>query len=159
MIESGGADVSGPGSGDEAKTGQTAAAPGLPVGSGPSSGAGDAGSGRPARLVDALGRACPAPIIMLARAVAGLGPGSEVELLSDDPAALVDTPAWCRLTGHEYLGCWPLGPATADQGLGSSGQAPAAGQADAPGRAPGAADQPVRHRIRLAAGAPSSARR
>jgi tRNA 2-thiouridine synthesizing protein A len=59
-------------------------------------------SGRTTR-VDARGVLCPVPIIRLARAARSLPAGSVVELLSDDPAAEHDVPAWCRLRGHTLL--------------------------------------------------------
>ena len=33
-----------------------------------------------------------------------LAPASTVRLLATDPAAPIDLPAWCHLTGHTYLG-------------------------------------------------------
>ena len=54
-------------------------------------------------IVEARGVLCPVPIIRLARAAAELPAGSLLELLSDDPAAAHDVPAWCRLRGHELL--------------------------------------------------------
>ncbi|CAL9327755.1 hypothetical protein SUDANB121_00018 [Nocardiopsis dassonvillei] len=30
--------------------------------------------------------------------------GTEVHLIASDPAAPIDLPAWCHLTGHVYLG-------------------------------------------------------
>ncbi|MGH7413672.1 MAG: sulfurtransferase TusA family protein [Candidatus Rokuibacteriota bacterium] len=36
--------------------------------------------------------------------VARLAPGEIVEVRSTDPGAPEDLPAWCRLTGHEFLG-------------------------------------------------------
>lgn len=59
-------------------------------------------------LIDALGLACPAPIIKLARAVSGLADATLVEVLTDDPAARFDVPAWCRLRGASYLGATPI---------------------------------------------------
>ena len=56
------------------------------------------------RVVDCLGRPCPVPVIELARAVLELAVGEEVEVLSDDPAARLDIPAWCRMRGQEYGG-------------------------------------------------------
>ena len=53
--------------------------------------------------VEARGVLCPVPIIRLARVAGQLPAGSLVELLSDDPAAEHDVPAWCRLRGHELL--------------------------------------------------------
>lgn len=54
--------------------------------------------------VDCLGRPCPVPVIELARAVLTVEVGEVVEVLSDDPAARLDIPAWCRMRGHEYVG-------------------------------------------------------
>jgi cysteine desulfurase len=54
--------------------------------------------------IDCLGRPCPVPVIELAKAILTVEVGATVEVLSDDPAARVDIPAWCRMRGHEYLG-------------------------------------------------------
>lgn len=54
--------------------------------------------------IDATGLVCPVPIIRLARAALCLTAGTEIELLTDDNAAIYDVPAWCRLTGASYLG-------------------------------------------------------
>ena len=51
---------------------------------------------------------CPVPIIRLARAASTRASGSVIELLTDDPAAEYDVPAWCRLRGHELLTSEPL---------------------------------------------------
>jgi tRNA 2-thiouridine synthesizing protein A len=53
--------------------------------------------------IEARGMLCPVPIIRLARAASTLPSGSLVELLTDDPAAEYDVPAWCRLRGHELV--------------------------------------------------------
>jgi cysteine desulfurase len=55
-------------------------------------------------VVDCLGRPCPVPVVELARAVAAAPEGAVVEVLSDDPAARHDVPAWARMRGQEYLG-------------------------------------------------------
>ena len=55
-------------------------------------------------VVDCLGRACPVPVIELAKAVLAAEIGDVVEVLSDDPAARVDIPAWCRMRQQEYVG-------------------------------------------------------
>lgn len=62
-------------------------------------------------LVDATGLRCPMPVIELARRVsaAELAPGSLVDVLSDDPAAGADVPAWCTMRGHAYVGSEPVG--------------------------------------------------
>jgi len=53
--------------------------------------------------VDARGRRCPLPVIMLARLAAGQPPGTVIEVLADDPAAAIDIPAWCRMRGHTFV--------------------------------------------------------
>lgn len=55
-------------------------------------------------VVDCVGRPCPVPVIELARALRDAEDGQIVEVISDDPAALVDVPAFCRMRGHEHLG-------------------------------------------------------
>ena len=55
-------------------------------------------------VVDCLGRPCPVPVIELAKAVAAAGDAQVVEVLSDDPAARLDVPAWCRMRAQDYLG-------------------------------------------------------
>lgn len=64
-------------------------------------------TGPPDLVVDARGLRCPMPVLELARQVAGLAAGSIVALLSDDPAAGSDVPAWCAMRGHTYLGGEP----------------------------------------------------
>lgn len=53
--------------------------------------------------LDARGKRCPLPVIMLARLAAGQAPGTEIAVLADDPAAAVDIPAWCRMRGHTFV--------------------------------------------------------
>ena len=53
-------------------------------------------------LVDARGTRCPYPVIELARAAAS-SPAAHVVLLADDPVALTDVPAWCRMRHAELL--------------------------------------------------------
>ena len=55
-------------------------------------------------VLDCLGRPCPVPVIEVARALPTLAVGAVVEVLSDDPAARHDLPAWCRMRGQDYLG-------------------------------------------------------
>ncbi len=54
--------------------------------------------------VDALGTYCPVPVIELAKVIGGVPTGGVVTVLADDEAARLDIPAWCEMTGHEYLG-------------------------------------------------------
>jgi TusA-related sulfurtransferase len=61
-----------------------------------------------AARVDALGQACPLPVIMLARAIGDVDVGTQVEVLADDPGAKVDIPVWCRMKRHEFVAMDPL---------------------------------------------------
>ena len=54
-------------------------------------------------VVDARGRRCPLPVIMLAKLAAQQPPGTVIEVLADDPAAAIDIPAWCRMRGHAFV--------------------------------------------------------
>ena len=58
-------------------------------------------------MVDCRGRPCPVPVVELARALLAVAPGEVVEVVSDDPAARLDVPAFCRMRGHDYLGRGP----------------------------------------------------
>lgn len=55
-------------------------------------------------VLDCLGQRCPLPVIALARALPKVEIGDSVRVLTDDPAAAVDIPAWCRMRGQEFLG-------------------------------------------------------
>lgn len=61
----------------------------------------------PDLVLDCLGRPCPVPVIELARALLRAAAGTVVEVVSDDPAARLDVPAFCRLRGHLFLGELP----------------------------------------------------
>jgi tRNA 2-thiouridine synthesizing protein A len=54
--------------------------------------------------LDCRGLVCPAPVIELARHVADIEIGELVVVASTDAAARADVPAWCRMTGQEYVG-------------------------------------------------------
>lgn len=58
----------------------------------------------PALTLDALGKKCPVPIIMLADRIGEVRVGQTVEVLADDPAAKTDLPAWCALKSQEFVG-------------------------------------------------------
>jgi len=57
----------------------------------------------PVTWLDERGQRCPQPIIALARAAAASPGGTLLGLLSDDPAAQYDVPAWCRMKGMHLL--------------------------------------------------------
>jgi tRNA 2-thiouridine synthesizing protein A len=58
--------------------------------------------------IDALGRKCPIPIIMLADQIRSVPLGAVVAVLADDPAAYTDIPSWCLMKSQEFAGCQDL---------------------------------------------------
>ncbi|QBQ53321.1 sulfurtransferase TusA family protein [Nitrosococcus wardiae] len=46
---------------------------------------------------------CPLPVIRTQQKVKGLVSGDILEVISTDPGALNDIPAWCRVNGHRVL--------------------------------------------------------
>ena len=69
----------------------------------PPSGTPGAAAPRPALTIDALGRKCPIPVIMLAERIREVPVGQVVAVLADDPAAQSDVPAWCMLKSQEFV--------------------------------------------------------
>ncbi len=65
------------------------------------------GDGPDGTLVDARGLRCPAPVIALARAARAAEGDDLVVLLADDPAAVPDVAAWCRMRGHTLVEAGP----------------------------------------------------
>jgi tRNA 2-thiouridine synthesizing protein A len=57
----------------------------------------------PLVTIDALGRKCPIPIIMLAAQIRDVPVGGVIAVLADDPAVYTDVPAWCALKSHECV--------------------------------------------------------
>ena len=53
--------------------------------------------------LDARGLLCPMPVIKAQDRIAGLRPGTLLDVLATDPGALADVPAWCRVHGHEVV--------------------------------------------------------
>ncbi|TMR16545.1 sulfurtransferase TusA family protein [Nonomuraea turkmeniaca] len=58
----------------------------------------------PDLVVDGRDKLCVQLLIKLRAHVRRAGPGAVIHLIATDPAAPVDLPAWCHLTGHTYLG-------------------------------------------------------
>ncbi|GAA1647187.1 sulfurtransferase TusA family protein [Actinoplanes couchii] len=55
-------------------------------------------------VLDGGDRRCVLLLIELRRLTTTLPAGSVIHLIATDPAAPIDLPAWCHLTGHVYLG-------------------------------------------------------
>jgi len=53
--------------------------------------------------IDERGNRCPAPVIALACAARTASAGAVIVVMADDPAAEFDLPAWCRMTGNDFL--------------------------------------------------------
>jgi tRNA 2-thiouridine synthesizing protein A len=58
----------------------------------------------PDEILDCVGLACPMPIFKTTQKIKEMGPGQILEVQSDDDGIVKDMPAWCRMTGNEYLG-------------------------------------------------------
>ncbi|WP_225840144.1 sulfurtransferase TusA family protein [Streptomyces sp. NK08204] len=59
--------------------------------------------------VDGTGLLCVTLLLRLREEVDGAPPGAVVHVIATDPAAPLDLPAWCHMTGHRYLGPVPGG--------------------------------------------------
>jgi TusA-related sulfurtransferase len=59
----------------------------------------------PDKSVDARSMACPGPLLEAKKAIGSVAVGQVLEIMSGDAGSREDIPAWCKKTGHEYLGC------------------------------------------------------
>jgi tRNA 2-thiouridine synthesizing protein A len=57
----------------------------------------------PILVIDALGRKCPIPIILLAERIREVPIGEIVAVKADDVAARTDVPAWCRMKSQDFV--------------------------------------------------------
>ena len=64
----------------------------------------DAKDIRPDEILDCVGLSCPMPILKTANKIKEMEPGKVLEVQSDDNGIEMDMPAWCKMTGNEYLG-------------------------------------------------------
>jgi len=53
--------------------------------------------------LDARRMFCPMPVIRAQDKIKDLNIGDTLEVISTDPGALNDIPAWCRINGHKVL--------------------------------------------------------
>ncbi|MFF3391735.1 sulfurtransferase TusA family protein [Streptomyces sp. NPDC002669] len=61
----------------------------------------------PDLTVDGTGLLCVTLLLRLRKQIDGAEPGTVVHVIATDPAAPLDLPAWCHMTGHDYLGPVP----------------------------------------------------
>ncbi len=54
--------------------------------------------------LDCYGLLCPMPIIQTAKKIKELKVGEVLEVASTDEGIKADMPAWCKMTGHDFLG-------------------------------------------------------
>lgn len=54
--------------------------------------------------LDAVGLYCPMPIVKTSKAIKEIEVGQILEVIADDEGIKEDMPAWCKTTGHEFLG-------------------------------------------------------
>jgi tRNA 2-thiouridine synthesizing protein A len=55
------------------------------------------------QTVDARGKSCPLPIVLISQAVRLAAPGTKILVQADDRAFPEDIRAWCAKTGNELL--------------------------------------------------------
>jgi tRNA 2-thiouridine synthesizing protein A len=58
-------------------------------------------------VLDGGDRRCVVLLLELRRLITAVPAGTVIHLIASDPAAPLDLPAWCHLTGHTYLGPVP----------------------------------------------------
>lgn len=54
--------------------------------------------------LDCYGLLCPMPIIQTAQKIREMKVGEVLEVVSTDEGIQADMPAWCKMTGQEFLG-------------------------------------------------------
>ncbi len=54
--------------------------------------------------LDAIGLLCPLPVLKARKRLKSIPAGAVLEILADDPAAVIDVPHYCNEAGHEFLG-------------------------------------------------------
>ena len=59
---------------------------------------------KPDVVLDCVGLACPMPIFKTSNKIKEMQTGQVLEVQSDDGGIEKDMPAWCKLTGNDYLG-------------------------------------------------------
>ncbi len=59
--------------------------------------------------LDARGLLCPLPVLKARKRLLALPDGALLSLVTDDPAAVVDVPHFCREAGHTLVGETDLG--------------------------------------------------
>lgn len=53
--------------------------------------------------LDARGLLCPLPVLKARKRLQALARGQMLQMLADDPAAIVDVPHYCAQAGHDLV--------------------------------------------------------
>ncbi len=53
--------------------------------------------------IDLLGLKCPLPVLKIQKALKGLAKGDQLEVIANDPLAIIDVPAFCQESGHKLI--------------------------------------------------------
>ncbi|SIS76934.1 tRNA 2-thiouridine synthesizing protein A [Roseivivax lentus] len=54
-------------------------------------------------VLDARGLLCPLPVLKTRKRLSALDAGERIAVTTDDPAAVVDMPHYCRESGHHLV--------------------------------------------------------
>ena len=60
------------------------------------------------KTMDLKGLPCPMPVVKVNKGIKDVEIGQTIEVLSTDPGALTDFPAWARTSGNEILRTPPI---------------------------------------------------
>jgi len=55
------------------------------------------------KVLDLKGLPCPMPVVKVSKGIKEVEVGQIIEVLSTDPGALVDFPAWAKTSGNEIV--------------------------------------------------------
>lgn len=55
------------------------------------------------KVMDLKGLPCPMPVVKVSKGIKEVEVGQIIEVLSTDPGALVDFPAWAKTSGNEIV--------------------------------------------------------
>jgi tRNA 2-thiouridine synthesizing protein A len=53
--------------------------------------------------IDARGLLCPLPVLRARKALNGLAVGAVLQIVTDDPVAVIDLPHFCSEAGHDLI--------------------------------------------------------
>ena len=57
----------------------------------------------PDHTLDALGLLCPLPVLKARKRLSAMAQGEVLQMIADDPAAIIDVPHFCAEAGHDLI--------------------------------------------------------